>query len=321
MPFILYVPFEFPENGSIRDSLPCNGSICGLPAKIFENPPYYAIEISHIDSERYANIMLKQLEWALHYAAIELRTSVRVRNELQEVHYPSDPIAAAKNFGLLNRETIDAVIDGSRPALYLDGKEVVRFTGQRVSVGFGYPCSQIFTSCDQLFCLDEGVVEPERRVKAALDIYSYAKFEVGGPAARFVVLWTVIEVLSESPSPKQSLLTKTLLTRFKNECDLEIASCREQETERSELKKLRSRLDDFEAESISQRVVRYVTTSLSDDNLSSGHLKKLLRRLNQARGKIVHNGKTEFGAELHELDELVLQLLKFEIRSAFRQNR
>lgn len=56
---------------------------------------------------------------------------------------------------------------------------------------------------------------------------------------------------------------------------------------------------------------------LGEHDSPSGDLKKKIRRLSAARGKIVHNGKTEFGQELFELDELVLALLKSEIHATF----
>lgn len=133
MNFALYVPFEFPSNGSIKDPLPCAGFLFGYPARIFQNPPYYAVEIRNLESEHQATALLAKLEWALHYAAIESRTAVRMNSDLQVVYYPTDPSIAAQNMGFARPKRIEAVIDGAQSAIYLEGKEVSWFTGQRAS--------------------------------------------------------------------------------------------------------------------------------------------------------------------------------------------
>lgn len=95
-------------------------------------------------------------------------------------------------------------------------------------------------------------------MRLSLDVHSHAKFEVSGAAARFVVLWTVTEILTETPSPTPAICTTKILNAWKDECDREITSHAGSTAEWSELKKLRARLDNFETESISQRVRRYI---------------------------------------------------------------
>jgi hypothetical protein len=316
--YVLYLPFEFPINNDIKEPLPYEGELGGYHVKIVKNAPYYALVIEGLESEESAILLFRRLIVALHWTAIEMRTAVRLSQELQDVEYADDPVLTARNLnesmGLPITTVVDALIDGARPAIYMQEKMVRRLTGQPISVGLGYSPKNILDICNQ------GMDQPHRasienpRLKLALDLYSYSKFEVTGPA-RFLVLCTVLEVLA--PSPRISKFSEKVIDSFDVIIVSEMKNYLADSLEYRELLAIRSRLGNLKQESHTGRIKKYVEDTFREDNrLDSADAAKDAVRLYRQRGKLVHDGLFEMSDDLERLEELARSLLKITLRNS-----
>lgn len=316
--YILYLPFELPENQEIKEPLPFDSLLKGYPVKIVKNTPYYALFVENVESKERAAELLPRLRSSLHLWAIEQFTAIRVGAEVQDVQYVEDPALAAKNMreqGLFDGDMLHALIDGARPAIYLQSKSVRRLTGQPASFGLGFSPKNMMESCERSLSLPHLSTENGRSLNLAIDIYSYAKFETSG-SARFVILCTVLEVLAP-PSAKIELTENTIqaLKMLKESIRNEMDKYEPATAEYSLLQNTNSRIGGLERDSHSGRIKKYIEKILREANRTDlDEATRVFSNLYNRRGDLVHEGKMAIGEEVARVDELVRFLLSYELQ-------
>lgn len=315
--YVLYFPFELPQECSISDTLPYRGILSGYSASIISNAPYYAIIVERIETAEAASVIFRRLSVALHLVAIELNVAVRLKNCLQDVTYSNDPALAARNMkeqGFPVGERLDALIDGARPAIYRQGQVVHRLTGQPASFRLGFSPKNIIAICEKSLALSLSTNKIDSRVKLAIDVYCYGKFETSGPA-RFVLLCTVLEVLA--PSAQKLILsgkTQMALNDFKTSLQEEMRTEEPSSTESRLLQSLISRLGSLERDSHIGRIKNYIERSLKSANREDfSETTRTFSELYNRRGDLVHDGSLILNDELVRVDELVRFLLALEL--------
>lgn len=315
----IYVPFQLSEGIQIGDPIPFSGEVAGYAAELKGNEPHYSIALTGISSEREAIAQFERLVVGLYWVALETRYGLLVQQQLQKVHYPDDPDQAARNiFGEDTDRRAEVVFDGSRPAIWPDGKRAIKVMAGPVKGFASYNPSRF------LQVLDEGTKLPcpkavleASKLKLALDLYCLAHFRASD-FARFLVLWTVLEAAAPETSVTESVAG--MIDRWIAEAkEAQSSTVRETSAQREELDSLVGSLRHLKKRSHSSRSRRYVKTMLEMDGHSDAdQLAREVGRLYSVRGKLTHQGKYELGNSLSRLDEIVCKTLKAAMRHACR---
>ncbi|MFA6265216.1 MAG: hypothetical protein WC670_05815 [Pseudolabrys sp.] len=133
------IPFLLLDRHTIKE-LPATASIAGFQALLKLNEPYYVLVVSGIASIEEANKIFDQMKTAFFWMTTEVGLMAQFSEDLQ-AHYPSDPVEAAKNLSEVTGvkfKHIDGIVDGGRPTIFEEGKQLSVITSQRVDFGLGH---------------------------------------------------------------------------------------------------------------------------------------------------------------------------------------
>ncbi|MEW6449785.1 MAG: hypothetical protein AB1490_03980 [Pseudomonadota bacterium] len=304
MSYQIYFPFKLVENREIKD-LPAEGILDGYRATLESNPPFYALSVFGIETLNIAQEIFTQLVTAFYWMATESGLSLETVRELQQVHEPPDPVQTAERFGL-QRNRVDVVIDGGRPAIIEEGKIVVKMTGQPVSFRMGYAPKRIFDALGHGIALKS----PNAKIRSAIDLYCFAQF-FSERAARFLLLWSVVEFLA--PKAQAIPLAEAHVDRLV-EITREVAASTQGDNKKI-LNELIPRLGGLKTQSHTSRVRHYVDSILAKDGVSSHReLADEVASLYRTRGQLTHDGNIEIADALARIEEIIRLVLKAAIR-------
>lgn len=294
----IYIPFQLAEGRDIQ-SLPFAGEIDGCAVELKKNEPYYTLTVSRIPSEEAADARFAKLLAGLYWFAVDARTGLLVKPNLQQVRYTSD---------------VQAVIDGGEPATWPENKQIVVMTGQQVNVILSHsPSKFLEVIADGMRLVSPTLLQEDSKLRLGIDLYFLSHFR-SSDFARFLVLCVVLETVA--PKPPTSKLCADLIDKWIAEADTQSKNRPMHDVEREQLVSLARRLENLKEQSHRSRIQNFVKDTLSrDGRANSDDLAREARDLYDIRGKLTHTGEYDLGNGLSRLEEIVCLTL----RAAMRQ--
>lgn len=314
--YSVIVPFQLADDREISSPTPFNGESGGYPAELRHQIPYYAVHLQNIPSEEDAKEQFSRLIVGLYWAAVEYRSGILVKSELQQPHYPDNPIEAVKNmFGEATDYRAEVIVDGAMSAILPGGMKIVTSTGQSAKLVMSYSPAKFLETLGQGMMLPNPyAVLTSVKLRLAIELYCLAHFRASD-FARFLVLCVVLETLA--PEGSQSAHTVDLLDQWMKDAKARASALADGSTERDELESLANRMGYLKNQSHRGRIRQLVKSQLmADGQVDADDAAREATRLYDVRSGLVHTGKYELGNDLAQLDLIVCRVLKAAMRNA-----
>jgi len=293
MAFELRFPYR-PNNPLQETTNDLALSVDNLTLSLKWRPPYVVLVIGPFDTEREAEQYLPRVWGALAWVTIMRGSGFSCNMSWSDVHYPEDPLMAAKNvassFGMPAPET-------PLHAMGIDGYPCVVQIGKNYGfMGGSYCESRIIENAESIASiivegLKSKAIEAlyvNERLRTSLQLYSDSHRE---PSLRtkFLTVVMSLEVLTQ-PSPKHAI-AQELLDNLEVEINNELAKYLEDSDEWESLDSLKREIVFRRESSLRSRIRALVVSSLS--NLPPEDLRQKAREAVWAydqRSALVHDG-------------------------------
>lgn len=218
--YTLRFPFRLPVGQTINT----NEDTVEIGSKCFhmsKQGNWYVLKIDGFKSEIEAIKFYNQLWAGFMWVILNANLAPSATLEIQKVTYSEDPITTginiAKSFGFPNGESVDSLIDGSRPAIFLSDKKIKTLVGGEVQITIGIPSNRIFELLNEHSNFSKPA-EPfnDNKFHVAVELYA-AYFTESSPNARFLTLVMALETLAQGVSRPQTILD--LLKKWEGEVE------------------------------------------------------------------------------------------------------
>jgi len=310
--YTLRFPFSLASGQTLASTEAGHECECGsLKIKLSDIGEGYHLVIGPFADEESANIGIERAYAGLMWALLHQGISPEAELQPQIVRYASDPVKAAQRlYGESNPrvERLDAVLDGSRPAIYDSDKRVTFFTCGRPSVVQGLNPQQTVSLVSEAMAFPlSGAVVADRKLKVALELYG-SFFRESSPNARFLSLIIALEVLA--PAEQKCNEVVTLIDEW-------MSATRERKSRFQPDSEEWASYDSLEREigfrrevSIRKRIRTLVQGALSRHGDSDADEQaKLAVSLYDMRGRLVHDGYLP-GQELGKSTALLRDIVR-----------
>ncbi len=280
---------------------------------------YHVLKVDGFQSEDEAALFLKQSQAALSWLLLSNGVAFTAELEVQSVRYFDDPAAAAANISKSAKgqlwERVDAIIQGSQPAVYATNKEI------RTATAFPLDVHSVVPATSALNSLIQGASFPgsdklsaDDRLNTALSLYS-AHFTEQSAAARFLTLIMALEALAIAT--QKDPVAVGLLERWAVEVkDLKAQSTRTA-AEVASLDALERELLFRREDSFRTQIRKIVLQTLATDDDAESTAREAVR-LYDVRSRLVHQGKLE-GTELDQAAARTRELVQRVLVARFKK--
>lgn len=314
--FVLRLPFRLPAGQELSKLEEVSSrTISGLNLSLKETSGWYGLNLKGFGSEEEAEAFIPRAYAALMWTVLQMGISPEFATETQSVRYQDDPERAAKNLSKsfdLKIDRLDALIDGSQPAVYRADKQVRTITGGIANIIHGLPSEGVaqrlseaisFRNSDQVFC--------NEKLRLALDLYA-THFREATQNARFLTLAMVLEVLA--PREQKPPLVVEKLKTWIAELQIVMSELPQDSENWAAFESLKNELDFRREMSIRKRVRSLVYETLGnrgDEDAADTAKDAVL--LYDIRSRLIHDGclrSSDFSDPTSRLREIVRRVLE-----------
>lgn len=291
--YVLRMPFQLPPGQEFTklDSA-CNRTVLDHSVKIAELNGWYYFLVTGFTNESDAQEFIPKLYAGLMWALLHQGLSPEATLEPQPMFYSDDPVQAARNLSKsfdLQATRVDSLVDASRPAIYLSGKEIRIITTGNITLlqGFNSEQSLDFICHAAAFPNADRAVS-DGKLSVALDLYN-SFFREASQNARFLTLAMALEALAPEefkPAEIVSLVEEWMAT-----VQTHMEGLRPGNEEWAGYESLQKELGFRREVSIRKKIRTLVHNTLSHHgDADAEDISNHAVHLYDKRGKLVHDG-------------------------------
>jgi hypothetical protein len=235
--------------------------------------------------------------------------------EPQSIHYSSDPQGVASHLSKsfdIKADRVDAILEGSCPAIYQSNKEIRIITGGNVSLTLGFDSARsLDLICEAMVFPKSDSVVVDGKLQIALELYS-SFFREASANARYLTLAMALEALAPEEMKPQSVIE--LIEDWKKEVQSRKAALEIESEEWAAYDALEREIDFRQQRSIRKRIRSLVNSVLHrHGDIDAIEVAKKAVLLYDKRGRLVHDGYLpgkELGDSTTQLREIVRRVLE-----------
>jgi hypothetical protein len=293
--YTLQVPFQLGPTHALK---PADGNrieFGEFNLEIVENQGIQLLRISGFKTSGQAEEYFPRLRGALSWLIVRKKLSVRSTRAMQKVklHEPHLDVRGNPNFGNMFQEKgwthVDGYVDHSPAVVIPEHLRIMEFgTGSdRVTLGMPVPSFLQDLAEDLALPKPEGIAMDER-FSLAIDLYAASLWEMS-QRAQVVGLATCLEALITPRRVNEAALAQIeqLLEVF----DSARSGSSDDDEQRRELDRMRSRLDGLKEESSSENLRNLAATHANAIGETTTDARRNMVSAYGIRSKLVHDGQ------------------------------
>ena len=285
-----------------------------LSLRLGEQSGLYFFSVGVFSDEEAGNAFIPKLWAGLMWALLHQGLSPEAELSSQVITYTEDPNEAAKNVSKsmgLKGEKLDAILDGSLPAVYGSDKVVRVLTGQQVSLLLGFSPGKTVSFVSEVLSLPHPErVLADRKFKVALDLYN-AFFRETSANARFLTLNMALEALA--PSEPKHQCAVAIIERWVAETKQLQETVKPDSEEWHAYDSLIREIGFRKEKSIRSSIRNLVRSTLQASDPEAELLSGQTVKLYDMRCRLVHDGYVpaeDLGKAVTKLKNIVFRVLK-----------
>jgi hypothetical protein len=292
--YTLQVPFQLAPTHALTPADAKELAFGDHTLQIVENQGIQLLRITGFKTPDEAEASFQQLRGALCYVVVREKLSVRSTTDMQKVQRQEPPVDVRgnRNFGdLCERHGwthLDGYVDPSPAVVIPEHLRIMEFGAGSVSVTIGMPVPSFLKRLAEGL----GLPHPERiaadeRLSLAIDLYAASLWQTSR-RARVVGLATSLEALIEPERVSEAASDQIdqLLDVFDSARDRSA----EDEEQRSELDRVRSRLAGVKEKSISERLRELAAAHANVIGVTTEEARRKMVSAYGVRSRLVHDG-------------------------------
>ncbi|MFV9691150.1 MAG: hypothetical protein ACNY01_09325 [Desulfobacteria bacterium] len=286
----------------------------GLNLKLGEQSGLYFYSVGVFPDEEAGKAFIPRLWAGLMWALLHLGLSPEAKLSPQDITYTEDPWKTARNVSKslgLKGEKLDAILDGSLPAVYGSDKVVRVRTRQQVSLSPGFPADKTSAFVGEVLALPHPeCVVTNGKLKVALDLYN-AFFRETSANARFLSLNMALEALA--PSDLKHKCVSEAIDRWVAEAKKLQEAVQTDSEEWHAYDSLVREIGFRKEKSIRSSIRNLVLSTLRASDPDAADLSRQAVQFYDLRSRLVHDGHVQgedLGQAATKLREIVFHVLK-----------
>lgn len=296
--YSVQIPFQFGPSHSMRAlEKPQSISVNGLIIELRETEGIFFLRLIGFTNRTDAANFLPKALGALLHTTIARRLGLRAAAQTQEPVFFESPIDARNNpnFGNLIEEAawthVDGHVEPTRAVILPEHQRILEMGAGGAQIRIDLNPMNLLTEIGQALQMPVERIAADRRLSLATDLFAAALSEQR-VRNRIVTLTAALEALLETTVVSPVALEQLdSIVRF---CDDRLSAL-EEETKRSEMARLKARIESMRTESISRQLQLMTANHSNAFGTTSKSAGKQMSAVYDVRSRLVHGEKVEEG--------------------------
>jgi hypothetical protein len=262
--------------------------------EVVDNQGIQLLRITGFKTFEKAAEFFQRLRGAFHYLTVREKLSIRSNRDMQKVQLQDPPVDVRgnPNWGEMCEQKGWTQLDGyvyPFPAVVIpEHLRIMEIGVGSVSFTIGTPVPMLLEHLVEVLALPKpGSIAADERLSLAIDLYAASSWETSR-RARVVSLATALEALIKPE--KVSKAASDRIDQLLDASDAARDCSAEDEEQRSELDRMRSRLADLKEESISERLRKLAVAHANAIGVTTEEARRNMSSAYGVRSKLVHDG-------------------------------